>query len=247
MTYCLDAHCHLFDYPDADNLIGQIARNKMLVLAMTNAPSQFGSLQSRMGRISHVRLALGAHPLWVAQFREVEWTLFKRYIPLTSYVGEVGLDFSADGKQTRVAQEQAFRRVLGIVRGHHKLLSVHSRRAEARVLELLNEHEVKPVVFHWYTGTTAVLDEIVAQGHFFSINPAMVAGAFGRALISRMPLDRVLTETDGPNGRYRGRSLVPTDVLSAYRYLEATWQMPEEMVRARVQSNFASLLHASVQ
>ena len=56
-----------------------------------------------------------------------------------------------------------------------------------------------------YTGPLGVVDDALAAGMSFSINPAMVSSAKGRALLARIPRDRVLLETDGPYTRRGSR------------------------------------------
>src|SRR5437867_233497 len=106
---------------------------------MTVAPSVYRRLRPRFARQPGIRLALGAHPLHVSAFPAIEWRLFDEYVSDTSYIGEVGLDFSSRGVVSRPAQERAFRRVLERVRTLKKVVSIHSRRAEDAVLELLSE------------------------------------------------------------------------------------------------------------
>ncbi|MBK8304713.1 MAG: TatD family hydrolase [Chloracidobacterium sp.] len=37
-----------------------------------------------------------------------------------------------------------------------------------------------PVVFHWFSGSLAVLDQVIDNGHYFSINPAMIKSVAGK-------------------------------------------------------------------
>jgi TatD DNase family protein len=188
-----------------------------------------------------MRFAVGVHPLEAAKLGERDWSLFESCLPETSYVGEAGLDFSTQGRGTRGEQEQAFRRILRVVAGRGKVLSLHSRGAENAVLQLLTEHEVGPAIFHWYTGPVTVLDRLLAAGHYCSFNPAMVRSARGQAIIARVPPSRALIETDGPYVRVGGRPVEPTDVLLVYRYLSQVWRQPIATVTQQVYDNFRHL------
>ena len=81
-------------------------------------------------------------------------------------------------------------------------MSVHSRRAEKEVLAILKKYSIKNVIFHWYSGPLGLIDEIVNEGYYFSINEAMTRSVSGKKIISRIPECRILTETDAPYNRY---------------------------------------------
>src|SRR5581483_48855 len=157
-------------------------------------------------------------------------------------VGEVGLDFSPEGVSSRSEQERAFRRVLQAVAGSNKVLSIHSRRAESTVLDLLREFKARPAIFHWYSGPLGVLDRILEAGHFCSVNPAMVRSAHGQKIIGRLPKARVLVETDGPYVKIGGRPATPIDIDLVYQYLSEHWSQPISQVVEQVYSNYLTLL-----
>ena len=66
----------------------------------------------------------------------------------TSYIGEIGLDFSKNYVDSKEKQIYAFRKsVLNYIKGDNKIVSVHSRKAEKEVFELLQEYGTKNVIF----------------------------------------------------------------------------------------------------
>ena len=91
------------------------------------------------------------------------------------------------------------------------------------MLELLEEFNIQGAVFHWYSGPLTVLDQAVQSGHYFSINPAMIRSKNGRNIIDRIPLNRILTESDGPHIQLRNQPVCPSDIKVTYtsitRYL----------------------------
>ena len=237
----VDTHCHLFQYRDPDAVLASLATTDCLVVAMTEAPSVYQRLRPRARNDAKVRLALGVHPLLVHRFPALEWELLRRYLGTTSYIGEVGLDFSRAGRATRDVQEVAFRKVLAAVAGRAKLLSLHSRGAEAAVLEHIQEAAVGPCIWHWYTGSLATLDALLADGHAVSINPAMIQSARGKQVVARVPPEQTLVETDGPYVRIAGQPATPADVWRVYDYLAELWQEPLEVVTERVYGTFRAL------
>jgi TatD DNase family protein len=104
------------------------------------------------------------------------------------------------------------------------VLSIHSRRASSDVLDALDARRDAGVpVLHWFSGTPRELARAVALGCWFSVGPAMLTGAKGRALVAQMPRDRVLTESDGPFAQTNGRPATPADVGLAADGLALVW------------------------
>ena len=100
-------------------------------------------------------------------------------------------------------------------------MSIHSRGAETRVLDILEAHPgAGTPVLHWFSGNRAELQRAITLGCWFSVGPAMLAGAKGRDHLSEMPLNRVLPETDGPFAKRRGATLMPWEASDIADYLE---------------------------
>lgn len=207
----IDTHCHFDMMPNPEKYISDIEQRGDIVIGMTNAPSHFQIGWQHVRTYKHVRLALGFHPLLAHELQN-ELSLFERLLDKTSYIGEIGLDFSREGKATKDIQIESLRRILSYLRGKSKILSVHSRNAEQELLALLKEYEIRNVIFHWYTGDVSLVPEILQEGYYFSVNEAMTLTNKGRNIIDRIPLDRLLIETDSPFNR-------KCDIKNTYSFL----------------------------
>lgn len=221
----IDTHCHFDMMPKPEAYIRQRELAGDIVIGMTNLPSHFQMGQPHLRGYKHVRLALGMHPLLAAESKK-EIPLFKRLVDQTSYIGEIGLDFSKDGYTTKDEQIAVLRELLSAIRGKKKIVSVHSRKAEKELLALLCEYEIENVIFHWYSGSVDLIPAILAQGYYFSVNEAMCLSKNGRAIIEKIPRERLLTETDAPyNERTNIRAVLDyikmseTDVFQNFRDL----------------------------
>ena len=222
----IDTHCHFDMMPKPEEYISQKEQAGDIVIGMTNIPSHFQIGQPHLRKYKHIRLALGLHPLLAAESKS-EVTLFKRLVNQTSYIGEIGLDFSKEGLATKDEQMVVLRELLSAIRGKKKIVSVHSRKAEKELLALLSEYEIENVVFHWYSGSVDLIPAILGRGYYFSVNEAMCLSKNGRAIIEKIPRERVLTETDAP---YNER----TDIREVLKQLNMTEQ--------EVYNNFKRLL-----
>jgi TatD DNase family protein len=237
----LDAHCHLDRYPDPRAMARQAEREGTVTIAVTNLPSHFVLGYPHLRTFRRVRLALGLHPLTAAS-HAAEIETFRELVDQTSYIGEVGLDYSREGIGTRALQEESFRQVLSAIADKPKFLTLHSRGAETHVLDLLSEYRIDRAVFHWFSGPPAALDRVVASGHFFSVNPAMISSARGRSVVERVPPDRMLTETDGPHVRVDERPARPSDVRLVADYLAGAWSLPAAEVESTIMGNFRRVI-----
>ena len=223
----IDTHCHFDMMPKPEAYIRQRELVGDIVIGMTNLPSHFQMGQPHLKGYKHIRLALGMHPL-LATERKIEVPLFKRLVDQTSYIGEIGLDFSKEGYATKDDQIEVLHELLSAIRGKKKIVSVHSRKAEKELLALLCEYEIENVVFHWYSGPVVLIPDILAQGYYFYVNEAMCLSKNGRAIIEKIPRERLLTETDAP---YNER----TNIRAALDYMK--------MSETDVFQNFRTLLN----
>ena len=193
----IDTHCHFDMMPNPEAYVRQKENAGDIVIGMTNLPSHFQIGQPFVMHYKHIRLGLGFHPLLAAENKK-ELTLFKRLIDETSYIGEIGLDFSREGYASKEEQIIVLKEILTILRGKKKIVSVHSRRAEKELLRLLIEYNIENVIFHWYSGSVSLIPAILERGYYFSINEAMCSSSNGMAIIKKIPHELILTETDAP-------------------------------------------------
>jgi TatD DNase family protein len=238
----LDAHCHLDLYPDPSQTALNAETAGVFVVCVTNLPSAFLAAQPHVRQFKKVRLALGLHPLNAELHTNEELHKFEQLVSETSFVGEIGLDFSREGYETREKQMISFQFALKCLQNEPKFVTVHSRQAESAVLELLRQEYPHPAVFHWYSGTLKTIDGAIEDGHYFSINPAMIRGIKGRDAIARIPRERILTESDGPFINIGSRAIEPGDVRAVEEALGTLWGVGALAARTIVLTNFHRLL-----
>lgn len=238
----LDAHCHLDLYPHPSQTALAAESAGVFVICVTNSPSAFLAAEPHTRRFRKIRLALGLHPLTTDLHTEQELIRFRELVSNTSFIGEIGLDFSREGKETRDKQTASFRFALQCLNKRPKFVTIHSRGAEGTVVDVLDEEYPHPVVFHWYSGTIKNLDAAIERGHFFSINPAMLLSKKGRAIVERIPSERALTESDGPFVSVGKRTITPADIKLVEEGLARIWGRPPLAVRASVAQNFRRLI-----
>lgn len=112
-------------------------------------------------------------------------------------VGEVGLDYYYEHSQPET-QKEVFRRMVEIA-NNVKPIVLHTRSAEQEVLDIIKDNPGK-YHCHSYTGDAGLIESYLRLGAFFSFNGMITfKGAQNiRDIAKKVPLDRVLVESDGP-------------------------------------------------
>ena len=237
----IDSHCHIDLYDNPLQIVNECERLGIITIGMTNLPSHFKMGARHLLNYRKVRLALGMHPLY-AKFHKEEFPIFLECLNQTSYIGEIGLDFSKEGVDTINMQLETFKFIMNAVKDKNKILSIHSRKAEKEVLQLLTENNIQSAIFHWYSGPLTLIDKIVDAGFFFSVNPAMIKSKSGQIIIQRIPRSNILTESDGPFIENNGKPLKPSDLSLVTNYLSTLWNISEKNVQETITDNFRKLL-----
>ena len=229
----IDVHCHFDMAKNPEKYISDNEKKQNITIGMTNLPSHFKMGINHVKGYKFIRLALGLHPLRATEHAK-EYSKFKQYLDMTSYIGEVGLDFSREGFSTKEIQIKSFEFVLDCIKSKNKILSLHSRRAEKEILEMLIKNRIRNAIFHWYSGSINIIEKIVEYGYFFSINSAMSSSENGRKIISKIPRELILTETDFP---YTNGNLIDT-----YSYLSDIWGESKDFVKNTIKQNFLRII-----
>lgn len=239
----IDTHCHIDLYKNPKDILDICENKRIIVFSMTNLPSHFEMGLPFFQNKKHARIALGMHPLY-AILHKNEFSKFEKNLSNTSYIGEIGLDFSREGVVTKDIQLASFDRILRLVSDKKKILSLHSRKAEKEVFELLMKYKIQNAIFHWYSGGLNLINDISDAGYYFSINPAMIKSISGQKIIAKIPKDNILTETDGPFVK-RGidEPLLPGEVEEVIVYLSKIWNIPIDEVQNIITINFRRLIN----
>lgn len=196
----IDMHCHYDMIPNPENYIRQHEMAGNIIIGMTNTPAHFEIGLPHIKDYRNIRLSLGFHPQ-LAEDNQEKLLRFSSLISKTSYVGEVGLDFSKYFINSRSTQLESFEYICTCLSGFKKIISIHSRMAEKEVVEMLSKYNIATPVFHWYSGPLGLIPQIIELGGYFSINEAMTLSEKGRKIIDKIPIDRILTESDAPYNR----------------------------------------------
>jgi len=218
----IDTHAHLEEIETLEKVITEA--KSAGVVAVIGVGSDYQSNQKVLDLAQtyqgFIYPAIGLHP-YNLKNAEIDRSLefIEAHVGQVVGIGEVGLDYH---KKVRAVaekdlQKRVFREILTIARKYKKPVSIHSRYAWRDALTLVEEAQLEKAVFHWYTGTSSVLRDIISQGYFISATPAVEYHAEHRRAVKEIPLDRLLLETDSPVVYRRGSEFEyearPIDVI----------------------------------
>jgi TatD DNase family protein len=205
----LDTHAHLDDEQFLADLPAVLERaaaaglSKVVTIA-TTAPSSQAAVELA-ARHPLVRATVGIQPNHVAQASATAWDEVQSLATKLAVVGigETGLDRHWHDTPFP-QQEDYFARHLQLARDHHLPIVIHCRDAEADMLRMLRaefeRHGPVEGVMHSFTGDWATAEACLAMGLHISF-AGMVTYKNAQALrdvAARIPLDRLLVETDSP-------------------------------------------------
>ncbi len=149
--------------------------------------------------------AIGIHPWEIKKPIDPEtfYDDFAKLIkahPEIKIIGEVGLDYRFVQKKERYPyQRDAFDVFSKLAGDYDLILNIHCVNATADLLEILRTNNVSPnqCIFHWYSGTSEELQQVLDFGAYFSITPAVEYAERHQSTAKHAPLTRLLTESDG--------------------------------------------------
>ena len=160
-------------------------------------------------------------------------------------IGECGLDKKYYDNDDAIAeQERVLRKLMRIGKLYDIPLIIHSRKAEARVLEMLIEEGVVKADFHSFSGDTKLGVEIARHGYYLSIPTVVEKGSSFQSLAKAIPLNKILTETDAPflspdKGMRNDPSTIPRGVAA----IAKVKKISVDEVALTVRENFRCLFN----
>jgi len=165
--------------------IGVSADNQEKVIQLTK---QFSSVYG----------TLGIHPHHAIEYED---GLYNPSQPKIIAVGEIGLDYHYNFSPQDV-QKIVFEKQLQLAVDHNLPVVMHTREAEEDTLAILKNFPQLQgrVVAHSYTASLAMAKQLLDWGFFIGVNGIVTFPKSDnvREVVSLLPLDRLLLETDSP-------------------------------------------------
>ena len=92
-------------------------------------------------------------------------------------------------------------------------LLVHTRKAEAETINLLQKKQAKKIVLHCFSGNLKLVKQAADLGYSFSIPPNILFSTHFQRVVEEVDINHLLTETDSPYlGPFKGKRNEPAYV-----------------------------------
>lgn len=227
----VDSHAHLEfrDYSeDLEQVLNRAFENSVrIVLSVSciNGENDGEGLAELEQKFSSDRVklqtAFGVHPHDADTWDDSVRDRVSRLCQLESAValGEIGLDYYYNHSPADV-QQKVFVQQLELAGELDLPVIIHSRDSEADTMKILDRHFSsghynKTGVVHCYTGSAETAELILDLGFYLSFGGIVTfkKAAEMRDVVSRVPLERILLETDAPflaPVPYRGKRNEPS-------------------------------------
>lgn len=256
MIKLIDTHAHLEELENIDHII-RTAQNAGIV-AIICVGSGFASNEKvlELSRIYEKIIfpAMGLHPWEIHGQSEYElnkvFEQIENNIDFVYAVGEIGLDYNKHLLKltSKEAQKEILKHLLEIAVKHNKPVSLHSRYAWKDCLDCVVECRITRAVFHWFTGFSSVLKDILDRGYYISCTPAVEYHEEHRRAIRDTPLNQLILETDTPvsYGRQDRYNAQPADIIRCLRIVSELKGISAEIVAEQTTLNAIKLFNLNL-
>lgn len=261
----VDSHCHLdrlapatHDGDLAATLDAARARGVKQFLAIGVTLDDLPGVAAIAREHDDVVISAGVHPLHrLDQEPSIEAIKEGAERHGAVAIGECGLDYhylkkAPDEVPSREVQRERFRRQLVAATELELPVIIHTREARDETLALIREHTNPEVggVLHCFTEDLDMAREAVRHGFYISLSGILTfhSAEALREVARRVPLDRLLIETDSPYLApvpYRGKPNEPAWVVEVAECIAAERGISVDEVAMQTTANFYRLFRAA--
>ena len=227
------------------------ARDAGVVQMVVTGASREGSpkaLQIAQQHPGFLYATAGVHPHHALEYTEecdVEMRALHAHAEVLA-VGECGLDYFRD-LAPRPAQRKAFERQLQLALELQKPLFLHQRDGHDDFMAMMKNFNGKlgKAVVHCFTGTRKELFDYLDADYYIGITGWLCderRGLHLREIVSNIPANRLMIETDAPYLLPRSVKPMPSHRRNEPMYLK---HIVEELAKDRAESATQTALHST--
>ncbi|MEG9544998.1 YchF/TatD family DNA exonuclease [Mannheimia bovis] len=231
--FIIDSHCHLdsLDYETRHKNIDEVIENAKArgvhhFLSVCTTVGRFEAMKNLTAHRNDVSLSCGVHPLNVEDEPFDYDKLFEfAQDPKVVAIGETGLDYHYT-PETKALQQSLFVQQIEIANKLNKPLIIHSRSARQDTMDILEQNNAEKCggVLHCFTEDWTMAKRALDIGFYISISGIITFRNAEelRDVVRKVPLDRLLVETDSPYLApipYRGKPNQPAYVRETCEYV----------------------------
>jgi TatD DNase family protein len=249
MTY-IDIHCHLEmiekEGIGAEKAVERAKKKNVKIVWAGIKPETNKRIIKEYGKYENIYACPGLYPIDALSLsdREIndEMEFIEKNKDKIIAIGEVGLDFKEDLKEHK-RQEEIFRKIIRMAKEINKPIVVHSRKAEERCIEILEEEKAKKVIMHCFSGGLKLVNRIIENEWLLSIPTSVKNSEHFQKIIEMTPIEQLLCETDSPylhpDKKFPN---LPENVVVSYEKIAEIKHISLKEVEREVEGNFEKLV-----
>lgn len=250
----VDSHCHL-NFPELQeklpDILQSMVHNQVThALVVSVSMPDWPGLMEMVAPYPHLYASVGVHPDYEdTPEPSVEQLLELSTSPKVIAIGETGLDYFRKPEPLEW-QRDRFRTHIRASRASGLPLIIHTRAASADTLRIMKEEGADQAggVMHCFTESWEVAQAAMELGFYISLSGIVT---FKNAtdlhdLATKIPLDRLLIETDSPflaPVPYRGKLNDPSKVVHVAERIAVLRGVPVAEIAQATKDNFFKLFN----
>ena len=240
----IDAHAHLDHYDNPREALLDIDHHRIFTIANSMDPLSYDRNLALARESALVLPTFGIHPKRAPGYSD-RLREFRSLVDQSPMLGELGLDFHwVKDSAAYPDQIEVFEFLVEAGASKGKIINLHTKGAEQRILDTLIAYNVAKVIIHWYSGPLDVLEKLIDKGYLFTIGVEILYSEKIREIARTIPAHQLLTETDNPGG-YRwlaGEVALPSIVSRVVEKLAELKGISSDALESLVQTNLLRLV-----
>jgi TatD DNase family protein len=152
-------------------------------------------------------------------------------------IGEIGLDYK-NGKD-KASQKDLFLKMISLAEKINKPVVIHSRKAEADAIEILESTSIKKIIMHCFSGKKKLMEKARDNGWYFTIPTNIVRSEQFQFMAKEVNISHLFCETDSPFlSPFPDMRNEPSFVVESYKKIAEIKKMDLEEVSKIIYMNW---------
>ena len=214
-----DSHAHYFDAwfneyeGGADALLEKIFNDKVgAIVNIATNPENLKECISQAQKYEKMYISSGIHPEDCLYIDDIDSALAEIEASVSDEnarkenkivaIGEIGFDYHLENLTDEVKEKQryVFEAQMRMAQKYGLPVIIHDREAHGDCFEMAIKYPDVKGIFHSYSGSSEMARELVKRGWYISFSGVVTFKNASRVreVLSTIPLDRLLIETDAP-------------------------------------------------
>ena len=214
-----DSHAHYFDawfneYEGGANALLEkiFSENVGAIVNIATNPENLKECIAQAQTFENMYVSSGIHPEDCLYIEDIDSALSKIEASVSDEarrksdkivaIGEIGFDYHLENLTDEVKAKQrcVFERQMQMAEKYSLPVIIHDREAHGDCFEMALKHSGVKGIFHSYSGSSEMARELVKRGWYVSFSGVVTFKNASRVreVLSSIPLDRLLIETDAP-------------------------------------------------